>query len=457
MNTETSIRPKGISALIVLFILIGSNLQVVAQDSLLQAGPMIGYVEMMEANIWVQTTESARVQIRYRDSRDQEYKLSTVARTNRNNSYIAQIKLRDLEPGTEFSYQVLLNGNPVDRPYPTRFKTQELWQWRTDPPSFKMAIGSCLYINDPKYDRPGEPYGGSTDILRVINRQNPDIMLWLGDNVYYREADFYSYSRLDYRNRDARKIDAMQPLLGSTVNLAIWDDHDYGPNNSDRSYRMKEEALKLFKRYWINPGYGTNNTKGIFTRYKYADTEMFLMDDRYHRAPNQLEDSSKAYFGEEQLQWLKDALVNSNATFKLIASGNQMTNVNGGHESFTNYPAEFHSLMHFIKKQQIEGVVFLTGDRHFTELLKTERSGSYPLYEFTSSPLSSGTYSDIENSEEFNNPLRVDGTIIYEKRNFGMVEVTGPRGDRTLILSGYTAEGQKRWEHEIHEDELTVD
>lgn len=418
---------------------------------------MIGYVEMMEANIWVQTTKAAKVQIRYSKNQQDEYKLSDIARTNRYNSYIAQIKLQDLPPGTEYTYDVLVDGEVVERPYPTTFKTQELWQWRTDPPSFKMAIGSCLYINDPEFDRPGEPYGGPTDILKTISRMDPDIMLWLGDNVYYREADFYSFSRLDYRNRDARKIDDIQPLLASSINLAIWDDHDYGPNNSDRSYRMKEEALKLFKRYWINPGYGTDNTKGIFTRYKYADSELFLTDDRYHRAPNRLDDSTKAFFGEEQLRWLKDALVNSNATFKIIASGNQMTNTNGSHESFTKYPAEYNELMNFIKEEQIEGVVFLTGDRHFTELLKTEREDSYPLYEFTSSPLSSGTYSDIVESEEADNPLRVDGTLINEERNFGMVEVTGSQGDRSLILSGYTGDGEKQWEHKIHEDELIVE
>jgi alkaline phosphatase D len=27
---------------------------------------------------------------------------------------------------------------------------------------------------------------------------------------------------------------------------AIWDDHDYGPNNADKSYHLKETSRKVF-------------------------------------------------------------------------------------------------------------------------------------------------------------------------------------------------------------------
>ena len=429
------------------------------QEPEILAGPMLGYIEMQEANIWVQTTEPAVIQVRYEVAMGSEAgktMLSEKARANEYNSNTGQIKIRDLEPGTTYKYEVLLDGKAVSRNYPTTFTTQELWQWRTDPPAFSAAFGSCLYTNDPKYDRPGEGYGGPSTILREINALNPDLMLWLGDNYYYREPDFYSMARLDYRIRDSRSLDDMQPLLANAVNLAIWDDHDYGPNNSDRTYRLREEALELFKRYWINPQYGTAQTDGVFFRYKYADVEFFMMDDRYHRAPNRLDDPEKPFFGDEQLQWLKESLVNSRATFKIVAVGNQVTNVNGGHECFCNFESEYNELMSFLSDEGIEGVVFLSGDRHFTELLKNEREGAYPLYEFTSSPLSSGTYSSIDESPEFDNPNRVDGTIIYKERNFGMLRVSGKRDDRTLEFKAYTATGELKWTHEIHEKELKM-
>ncbi|NGP77892.1 alkaline phosphatase family protein [Balneolaceae bacterium YR4-1] len=424
-----------------------------AQKELLRAGPMLGYVEMQEANIWVQTTEETTVEIRYwikgnEEGTDQLY----TGRTDAANSFTKHIKLQNLEFGSAYIYELYLNGEKISLAYPTEFTTQNLWQWRTDPPAFTMAFGSCLYVNDKKYDRPGDPYGTSPEILDAINAKNPDLMIWMGDNVYYREPDFYSLSRMDYRYRDARDTPEMQPLLAGAINLATWDDHDYGPNNSNRSYRMREEAVDIFKRYWANPG---SNGGGIYTKYKYNDVEFFLLDDRYFRAPNQVDNTDKAYFGEEQMQWLKDGLVSSNAAFKIVINGNQVTNVDNTHESFPMYKEEFGELMDFLAEEKVEGVLFLSGDVHYSQLLKTEREGLYPIYEFTSSPLTAGVYEIADSEENYNNPLHVNGTLVTEY-NFGMIEVSGPRQKRVLTLKSFDREGNLLWEREVSREELSI-
>lgn len=424
-----------------------------AQSELLQSGPMLGYVEMQEANLWLQTTEEATIEIRYWVKGNENGTGHIVsASTDADDSFSKHIKLTDLEYGTTYKYDLYLNGNKVSLSYPTEFTTQNLWQWRTDPPAFSLAFGSCLYINDKKYDRPGDPYGNSPEILSVINAKNPDLMLWVGDNVYYREADFYSVSRMDYRYRDARDTREMQPLLAGAINLATWDDHDYGPNNSNRSYRLREEAVDIFERYWANPG---SEGRGIYTKYKYNDVEFFLLDDRYFRAPNELDNSDKTYFGDEQMQWLKDGLVSSNAAFKVIINGNQVTNVGNTHESFPMYKEEFEELMDFLAKERVEGVLFLSGDVHYGQLLKTEREGLYPLYEFTSSPLTAGVFEIAESEENYDNPLHVEGTLVTEY-NFGMIEVSGPRTDRVLTLMSFDREGNLLWEREISREELSI-
>ena len=48
-----------------------------------------------------------------------------------------------------------------------------------------FAIGSCSYVNEPEFDRPGKPYGSNFEIFNSINNKNPDFMLWLGDNMYF--------------------------------------------------------------------------------------------------------------------------------------------------------------------------------------------------------------------------------------------------------------------------------
>ena len=62
-----------------------------------------------------------------------------------------------------------------------------------DPPAFSFVTGSCAFINEAKYDRPGKPYGGGYEIFESMAADDPDMMLWLGDNIYLREVDFQSY------------------------------------------------------------------------------------------------------------------------------------------------------------------------------------------------------------------------------------------------------------------------
>ena len=439
---------------VILFVLNCFSVQAQQGADLLEAGPMLGYVEIQEANLWIQTTDPADFEIRYHPQDDESSIASYSGKTEQKHSNTAHIKLTDLNYGTTYEYDLYLEGERIDFSYSTAFTTKPLWQYRAPAPNVTIAMGSCLFINDKKSDRPGEGYGQGTDILSEIAEKNPDIMLWLGDNVYYREPDFYSKAGLDERFKDARNTADMQKLLANAINLATWDDHDYGPNNSDRSYRMREESLEIFKRYWANPSYGIKGTDGVFTKYTYSDVEFFFMDDRYHRAPNRLQSDGKAFFGEAQLQWLMDSLVGSYATFKVIVVGNQATNKMHDYESLFAYKREYQKLMNFLKKHEIPGVIFVSGDRHFTELLKTERGRDYPIYEFTSSPLSSGSYTTLDESEEYDNPQRVEGTLVHKDQNFGMIKVEGKDDDRKLILQTFDSEGKKMWEKMIHENDL---
>lgn len=99
-----------------------------------------------------------------------------------------------------------------------------------------------------------------------------------------------------------------QALLQTGQHYAIWDDHDYGTDDSDKSFIFKRESLDLFKDYWANPSYGTPETPSVFTKVSYNDVDFFLLDDRYYRDNQKMPDSAqKVMFGEAQLDWLKNA------------------------------------------------------------------------------------------------------------------------------------------------------
>lgn len=424
----------------------------------LRSGPMLGPAEIADTTIWLQTRAPRRAQIRFwEQGRPETARLSEEVATTAAGDHIARFRLSGLRFGTRYEYEVYLDGVRVPHPGPLGFQSQAMWRWRTDPPAFRAAIGSCAYVNDPPYDRPprqaGEPpYGGGYGIFGAIAAQKPDFMLWLGDNIYYREADWLSEAAMRYRWAHDRSLPELQPLLGSVHHYAIWDDHDFGSNDSDRSFRQRDTALRVFQDYWMNPSYGTAGTPGVFSRFEWADVEFFLLDDRYHRSPNDMPPGpDKRMFGREQLQWLKEALASSQATFKIVAGGNQMLNPLVLYEGFGAFAGEQRELLDFLREAKIEGVLFLSGDRHHTELIRREEPGLYPLYDFTSSPLTSGAGGS---DREADNPARVPGTWVRNTRNFGLLEVAGKRGERVLTLRTLDAQGKELWRHEIREGEL---
>jgi len=411
----------------------------------LRSGPMLGYNTMQEVAIWVQTDNAAEVELRYWPLSDvRAIQQSACAKTSVEGAYTATLLADSLQEGTQYEYQVLINGTAIRTKDPLRFKTQELWSFRKDPPPFTFALGSCVYINEEAYDRPGKGYGGQYPIFNAIDSIEPDFMLWLGDNNYLRPGDFQSKSGIHHRYSHSRQVREMQPMLRNMHHYAIWDDHDYGPNDSDRSYVHKSWTREAFGLFWPNPpAHHPALEPGIGTAFRYNDAEFFLLDNRTFRAPAACKTCTpKPLLGKEQLNWLIDALSSSRATFKFVAIGGQVLNSAEVWENYIHHHAvERKELLDRIASEEIKNVVFLTGDRHHTELSKMDREG-ITMYDFTVSPLTSGAAKGGENE---GNRHRVPGTYVAE-RNFGTITLTGPYATRTATLRIYDQGGKMLWE-----------
>ena len=127
-------------------------------------------------------------------------------------------------------------------------------------------------------------------------------MLWLGDNVYFREPDD-SRTGVYHRYTHDTSI-RITMLLGAVHHYAIWDDHDYGPQQPDmRSFIYKGHiTLEAFKNFWANPTYGIPKNKGITTQFKWSDIDFFLMDNRYFRTPQNRKNIYKEILGIDQVR-----------------------------------------------------------------------------------------------------------------------------------------------------------
>jgi alkaline phosphatase D len=428
------------------------------------SGPMLGNVEHRSAYIWAEVSREAdRVALEYWKTSDLTARKRVNYKGELTKTYnpIA-FRLEELEMNTDYDYAIYVNDVLQTLPSATpHFKTKELWEYRKSAPDFDFVIGSCLYLNDSIYDRPGKPYGKGTKILEPMTKEKADFAIWMGDNLYFREADFSSVAGMSYRYSHDRATPELQAVLSARPNFATWDDHDYGPNDSDEAFRFQAESRQLFMQYWGNPTYGRND-KGIYTSFTWSDCEFFMLDDRFFRASDNLpamvdgkSNKDKIYWGKEQLKWLKDGLASSRATFKFVINGGQFTNPFDERESAVAFPDDQQELMQFLETQRINGVVFMSGDRHFSEVLtyKLDNSKAYTMYEITNSSLGASTYANMKDPE-LSNPARVKGSLINQENNYGVLHITGEKNNRVLGYDVKNNEGKVLYQFSILEKDL---
>ena len=409
----------------------------------LVTGPVLGSVTTTEANIWIAYKGSGQNMMTLMDTLEKTiYYPKGFTKINGPRDVVALVmKFTGLKPDhvykTVFSFPVALHPKCV-------FRTQS----DTTIKDFDFLFGSCAFMNTD-FSRFMFP-GAASNIFNVMKRQKSSFMVWLGDNVYYIGKQWTNYDRMFKRNLDVRMgFIELREFLAALPQYATWDDHDYGWNDSDRKFPVKDSSLVVFKGFWPNPYPEKQTFPGNYFTFKYYDTEFFMTDDRWYRAPPG--DTAGDFLGKDQLAWLKDKLLKSRATFKFVVVGSQVLDDSYWGESYAKYPVERNDLFDYIVSNNIKGVILLTGDRHYAELSKIDWKG-YPIYDFTSSPLTSPVI-NYTRMKGFHNTYNVEGTKLY-KRNFGKVLLSGPAGNRVCRLALYGIGGKLIWTHDIKSSEL---
>ena len=410
---------------------------------------MHGHAEPTAATLWMQTDGATAVTVHWRvagEAVDRTLRLHAA----KADDHVVVARLTGLAPGAAAPYRVQAGRDRRDGVA----RAQLSWTSPGDAAELTIAIGSCFFAPDPDATPSSRDYGGGYEIFDAIAAKRPDLMLWLGDNLYLQPPDLVDAAAIAARYRRQRAFPPLQALLTATNHLAIWDDHDYGPNNSSASFPLKDRTLQLFQRYWPNPGFGLPDVPGSFGVARRGDVMFFLLDDRYYRSPNRWPDGpDKTMFGARQLEWLKQALVSAPpGAIKIVAGGSQFWKRAGRFEGWYHFETERRAFAEWLVAQRIEGVVFLSGDRHFSELLRIERPDAYPLHEFTSSPLTSRPPARLDAADR-DNPDVVAGTQVA-RRQFGLIRVTGPGDDRRLALESYDSAGTLLWRHELRVSDL---
>jgi alkaline phosphatase D len=410
-------------------------------------GLMLGHLSYREAKLWVRADRPCTaIWECWPEGRPEQLRVARLP-LDGSDFFLGTLTATLLQPDQAYASRLYLQAEDGQRSSPESiaFRTARIWQFQDSLPTFRFAAGSCTYINEPGYDRPGKPYGGDYRILERIADQQPDAMLWLGDNVYLRDPDYSARSGVYHRYAHTRATPEMQRLLRTTANYAIWDDHDYGPNDANGSFSHKAWTLDAFRDFWANPSCGAAGMDGTMTSFSWGDVDFFLLDNRWHRSPNEAKTTTPTLLGREQEEWLIASLVSSKATFKMVLMGGQLLNTAAVWETYANLaPAERERILQRVDAEGISGVVVLSGDRHHSEISRLELADGRWIYDLTVSPLTSGAHKPKDEA----NALMLPGSLL-EQRNFALLEVSGRRGQRVLSVRFFDADGQLLFEHAI--------
>ena len=397
-------------------------------------GPMLGAMTESSARLWVRTVTETPVRVAVSPSQDMSDPLiygPVISRAG--DDYTAVVPINGLKPDTQYYYEVLLGKER----HAVRGNHQQFSTFppKNKPASFEIVFGGCsgfVPFNERMWD--------------TVRRFNPLAMLTLGDNVYIDDPESPDQQRLMYYQRQSRP--EWRRLAGSTPVYAIWDDHDFGKNDSWGGPEInipywKPMVWEIFKQNWVNPAYGDGERPGVWFDFHIADVHFILLDGRYYREHNGRYDDggepveNPSMLGPHQLEWLKNTLAQSDATFKvLISPVSWHVDSKGGQgnlDTWSGYLEEREAIFSWIREQGVNGVVLLSSDRHRSDAWLTEREDSYDLYEF-----GSGHFTNQHTHRV------MEGSLFgyNEKNSFGYLHFDTEAGDPAVTYKIVSIDGQ---------------
>jgi alkaline phosphatase D len=319
----------------------------------------------------------------------------------------------------------------------------------------RIAFGSCGHQDQP------------LPIFDVVVKHKPDLFIFLGDNIY---GDTYDLKVLEAKYQQLAAKPGFQRLKQQSRIIATWDDHDYGWNDSGRHYPHKAASKEIFLRFFNEPTDSERRKhEGIYTSYYFRQEgktlQVILLDNRTFRdnllpyqgevkndhryfytldyAPHTSKDSSM--LGEAQWKWLEKEL-SQPADLRLIGSGSQFSIEYNGYEAWANFPHEQQRMLDLIKKTGAKGVLFLSGDVHYAEISRLEVPGLYPIYDITSSGLSSTWYFATPNKN------RIEGPVM--DNHFGLITIDWKKADPSITLEIWDVSDNQRIEYTLKASQL---
>jgi alkaline phosphatase D len=260
---------------------------------------------------------------------------------------VAAFVVGHLQPSTTYRYTIT---GPSGSSLGGQLKT-----FGEGPSSFRLGFASCAKT------------GSSSLVFEAIRLLHPDLFIHLGD-LHYEDIVVDDVARFGQAYTRVLTSRTQGDLFRHVPIAYMWDDHDFGPNDSDRtspSRRAAHEAYRLYAPHYPLPGAPLAPICQAFT---IGRARVIMTDQRSERSPRSLPAAERTMLGAVQLDWLEKQLQDA-ATAPLVIWANGVPWITKGNESskegWAPYAAERERIANLIVRTGLtRRLVMLSGDAH---------------------------------------------------------------------------------------------
>jgi phosphodiesterase/alkaline phosphatase D-like protein len=284
------------------------------------------------------------------------------------NDGVLTFSLTGLTPNTEYRYAVEVDG-VLDVYRRGSFRT-----FPTGPASFTVAVGACART------------GSNGAVFDAINATEPLLYIVAGD-IHYENVTTNDFGGFRHAYQRVLTSPAQSDLYRSTPIAYVWDDHDFGGNNSDASSPAREAALRAYQTYV--PHYDLSSASEeapIYQAFSAGRVRFIMLDTRSVRNDEKRADGSRSLLGKEQLAWLKHELVTASHSYELVVLVSAVPWVGDRPDSWGDFASERREIANFIADHDIDNLLMVAGDAHMVAIddgtntdYSDDRSGGFPL------------------------------------------------------------------------------
>lgn len=280
-------------------------------------------------------------------------------KTETNN--IGKAYLDSLSPNTQYYYRLEINDT-IDafEGYSGTFTTPADSAF-----SYKIAFGSCMVT------------GSNSSIFKQIASENPLLFISTGD-LHYENINSNCASNFKQAYYRVFSSPAQSELYRSTAFAYMWDDHDYGNNNSDASAICKEEAIAAYREFIPHyPLAFREDDSPISQSFSLGRVRFLMTDLRSQKVQPEYDGCERIRVGtnfgsEAHLTWFQDQLLTAKDSGQVVVwlSGIPYINHEGGpnyecdeDDDWGGFPEERQAIANFVKEHQIP-ISIICGDAH---------------------------------------------------------------------------------------------